>query len=224
MQFKGLVIGLRAKRKSGKDFITDNILIPKFGAKRYSYAQKLREVVYEQYLKPHGISFEHTTNPKLKEKPLTHYPVMPGDQLSRIICAYFDDNFPMVAEDGGVQQYWSTRMLMIAEGQFKRSVNPYYWSDIVHRQIMDESPEIAVITDVRFPVGEARIIKQLGGKIVHVKRSLENRGIEKEFDDPSETAMDSWSDYDAVWDNDGTLRDIEKQVSHTMAYIFRSKV
>jgi hypothetical protein len=209
-KFETLVIGIRGKRRSGKDFTKNNIILPAYPqAKAYAYADRLRQICHEQY----GLTYEQMLDPERKESVLAHYPVQPGDPLAKIICDFFGEKFPVLAGD----KYWTPRLILIAEGQFKRAINPYYWADYVHDQINREEPPIAVITDARFPQGELQQLRDRGGKLVHITRSLANRGLDKELDDPSETLADSWTDWDAVWDNNGSLEQLRMQVVTTIS-------
>lgn len=77
-----------------------------------------------------------------------------------------------------------------------------YWIDKVKNEIINY-PGIAIITDCRF-VGEADMIKSLGGKVFRVKRPgfLPN-------DHSSEHDLDNYN-FDAIIDNDGTIEDLRK--------------
>ncbi len=202
------VLGLRGKRGSGKDFLFTEVLAKFYGAKRYAFADELKRQVKETY----DLTDEHV-NGKLKEVPLEQYPVNPQDPLAKVICDYFSGkgSFPKI--EG--REHWSPRLLCIAEGQFKRAVTPTYWTDFVYKKIAKEHPDFAVITDVRFPESEGDGTHKFGGKVIEIKRSLERRGLSRELDDPSETAMDGWPKFDAVISNDGTADNLRLQVHNS---------
>ena len=75
-----------------------------------------------------------------------------------------------------------------------RKIHPNIWTDRTIKNISSEEPLIAVISDCRFP-NEIEAVKRAGGKVIHLTRSTST--------DPhnSETALDSYDDYDAVIDN-----------------------
>ena len=62
------------------------------------------------------------------------------------------------------------------------------------------------ITDVRYP-NEAEIILARGGELIRIDRP----GVTR-LDHPSECALDDWSDWDHVIENDGTLGEFEDKV------------
>ena len=62
------------------------------------------------------------------------------------------------------------------------------------------------ITDVRYP-NEAEMVLARGGKLVRIDRP----GVTR-LDHPSECALDDWSDWDHVIENDGTLGEFEDKV------------
>ncbi len=80
-----------------------------------------------------------------------------------------------------------------------RKNNPNQWVDVVANKIREERPEIAIITDVRFP-NEAAYIKNHDGFMVEVIRLNEDG---TRYHDPnrdknhiSETALDEYLGYD----------------------------
>lgn len=86
-----------------------------------------------------------------------------------------------------------------------------------------EHYDVLFVTDVRFP-NEADLIKELGGKLIRVTRRVEvydtypfhQTGID---DHASETALDSYPDYDYVLDNDKSrdiLKDAVSKMLHTL--------
>ena len=210
--FRTPVICLSGKRRSGKDFVYQNVL-SKLGFTRMAYADALRQHVYESYLK--GVvhcDLDDLSDPNFKDKMLLNYRVDPQDQLSRVITAYLHEHFPR-GIDG--ELYWTPRLLMIAEGQFKRSVAPNYWINKVHERIQAAADERVAITDLRFR-NEADQARARGAKLVRVDRSLQNRGLTTELDDPSETDLDAYPEWDAVWNNDGDLHALEAQVNASL--------
>lgn len=90
---------------------------------------------------------------------------------------------------------WTPRKLMIAVGQFYRSIDELYW---VKKTLQDDGQlNHIVVSDVRFP-NEAKVIKNLGGIIVRLNRALDLNIYQGEITDPSETALDDYPDFDII--------------------------
>lgn len=68
-----------------------------------------------------------------------------------------------------------------------------------------------IITDVRFP-NEAKAIKDRGGVLIRVNRPDEVMIEEHSHLHPSETALDTYQDWDYVIENDGTIEELIEKV------------
>lgn len=77
------------------------------------------------------------------------------------------------------------------------------WVNATIQRIAAESPELAIITDVRFP-NEVMGIQNAGGKVIRLTRAPF-----KEDTHNSETALDNYGGFDAIIDNENL--DIEQQ-------------
>ena len=95
-------------------------------------------------------------------------------------------------------------------GMVRRNENKDYWIDQVAADIDRDKPEIAVITDVRFP-NEADFIYNRGGILVNVSR-LDATGepyvaTDRPADHPSETALDeyAWSYFIKAYTGESAL-------------------
>lgn len=100
-------------------------------------------------------------------------------------------------------QWWGT--------EFRRNVDQDYWVNKVKARLAEEKPEIALITDVRFP-NEIAFIEEYGETIKVVRP-----GITAVNEHVSEKALDhlpdsSWS---AVIVNDGSLEDLKRKAVNT---------
>jgi len=62
-----------------------------------------------------------------------------------------------------------------------------------------------VVSDVRFP-NEAEAVRGVGGLLIRVERP----GVGPVNAHVTETAMDGWTDWDAILVNDGTLEDLQQ--------------
>lgn len=80
-----------------------------------------------------------------------------------------------------------------------RKLDPNVWVRSTISKIMKESPELAIVTDCRFP-NEIEAIKNAGGKVLRLTRNPFNS------DHISECVLDKdrydWSNFDFIIDND----------------------
>jgi uncharacterized Fe-S cluster-containing radical SAM superfamily protein len=102
----------------------------------------------------------------------------------------------------GLMQWWGT--------EFKRGL---YWDDYwvrIHQQWVQEkgrkhkdTPIVVLVPDVRFP-NETEYIRQAGGLLFRVERPIPIPANEH----VGEKMLDTWTDWDAVIENNGTLEDL----------------
>jgi hypothetical protein len=86
----------------------------------------------------------------------------------------------------------------------RRTWDDDFW---VKRLFDDYGGQAWMITDVRFP-NEALAVQARGGLLWRINRP----GFGPVNGHPSETALDHWSDWDAVIENDGSLEDLAQRV------------
>ena len=98
-------------------------------------------------------------------------------------------------------QWWGT--------EFRRNVNPDYWVNKVAERIADEKPEVALITDVRFP-NEVAFCQKYGNAIKVDRPSLPSlkgaAGVHV-----SELALADFQGWDDVIVNDSTLESLREK-------------
>lgn len=100
-----------------------------------------------------------------------------------------------------------TRALLQAWGtELRRREDPDYWVLAWARWARGTSAQRVVAPDVRFR-NEAAMIRSLGGRLVRVRRPGQDGD-----DHPSERELAGWDDWDAVFDNAGTIADLEEAV------------
>ena len=90
---------------------------------------------------------------------------------------------------GAFLQWWGTDLR-------RKNFGENYWVDKTIAQIKAEKPDVALITDTRFP-NEAQAVKGLGGYNLNITR-LSADGTpfvapDRLADHPSETALDNWN-------------------------------
>lgn len=93
---------------------------------------------------------------------------------------------PMSSRD--FMQYFGTDIM--------RRIYEPIWLENCFKRIEEDKPSIAVIGDCRF-VNEIKAIKNIGGKVIRLTRSLYDSKHQSEID------ADNYNDFDAVIDNNG---------------------
>lgn len=88
-----------------------------------------------------------------------------------------------------------------------RAIDPNMWVDAL---FIDRTPDqLWIVPDVRF-VNEVTAIQDRGGIVVRIER--EQRGDDgRDPNHPSETALDNYTGWDMVVENNGTLEDLEDE-------------
>lgn len=87
---------------------------------------------------------------------------------------------------------FTPREFLIQLGQFMRYYDPDYW---VKSSGIDNAVGRIVVDDVRFP-NEVDYLKRLGAKIIRIKRYKKLNIYGEDLDDPSETSLDNYKDFD----------------------------
>ncbi len=110
--------------------------------------------------------------------------------------------------------YGCTPILQWYGTDVARKANPNTWVEALDRRLSNDNPEIAIVTDVRFP-NEAEYIKKNGGFMVEVRRYKDGIQFIDAGRDPkhvSETALDGYEGWDyAIECQDGNLTDLRKK-------------
>lgn len=86
------------------------------------------------------------------------------------------------------------------------------WVKSLLRRILTHPEKSYVVSDCRFE-NEVTALQKTGGLIVLVRsRTREKKKDARDLSHPSETALDAWTGWDAILDNDGTLEDLQLKV------------
>lgn len=109
------------------------------------------------------------------------------------------------------------RQLLIDIGQAGRKYNPDIWVDKTIKEIENDNPEIAIISDWRFKNEFEKMVKKFGRENVITIR-VKRDGI-KAVNDISEHDLDDFHKFDLMVENNGTLNDLEIQASLVAIYI-----
>ena len=92
--------------------------------------------------------------------------------------------------------------------EFRRAANPSYWVDRVATRIAEEKPDIALLSDVRFP-NEMSWAKTYG-EVVRIDRpSVKSPNAHVSEEALSSIPDDCWDD---IITNDGSLEEFRKRV------------
>lgn len=108
--------------------------------------------------------------------------------------------------------YGYTQILQWYGTEIARKNDPDTWVKALAKRIETEKPDIAIITDVRFP-NEAQYVKDRGGSLVEVIRLKDGEQYLDPGRDPnhaSETALDDYQDWDFIIScKDGDLKGLK---------------
>jgi hypothetical protein len=196
-----IIFGFGHRSRSGKDLACDTIIEERgklYDIKHYSFGQELkREVVanalasggmlnlFSDGLRGEGCGF-------LQEN---------GNIIALPEWVQYDPEAPMddpdcpLGKQRTLLQWWGT--------EYRRSVNQDYWLNKVALRISREKPEIALISDVRFP-NEAYFCQKYGEVIkVHRPGMLKDASLSAVH--ISEAALATFGSWDDIIVNDSTL-------------------
>lgn len=107
-----------------------------------------------------------------------------ADELKRELAPFFMEQFGVDVFNLPDETKEIYRPMLIAHGQIRRALTKNkYWVDKLQETISREQPDFAVISDLRYIVGENSEfdwIKQNNGLVVHVERYEYERVLKKE--------------------------------------------
>lgn len=172
-----VVIGLGYKARNGKDEAARTIMAERgrqYDIQRYGFGDLLKMEV-TQAIEQAGDAVElvHQMNNALPSWVQLEADVDMTDPL----CPY--------GKWRTLLQWWG--------GEYRRSQDPEYWVKRLAERIREDAPEVALISDMRYP-NESFWVKRVGGFIVRVRRL----GFTPINEHISETAFDGMED--SFWD------------------------
>lgn len=123
--------------------------------------------------------------------------------------ARFDPRWGMTSRE--ICQYFGTDLM--------RAWIPGFWEKLMREQLaqIDFKGQNVAIDDVRFQ-DEAQMIRDLGGKVVHITGRSTQLRSEKEAEHESEKGLDIFWE-DSVIDNSGSIEDLRRKIRELEAYI-----
>lgn len=215
MAIDSVVIGFGYRARSGKDTAVAEIIKQRglrepmsiftnkeefnkdrYDIRKYSFADALRKEV-DAAMRRAGGAFS-----LLVENRPTHF-VQANDNLIEfpdwVVLdekPEFNEQYPL-GKQRPLLQWWGT--------EYRRSIDPDYWVRQLAQQVELEKPQIALITDMRFP-NEMAWVKQYGETVLVSRPDL------PPATHASETALDgaSLEEWSIVLENSGTLEEFKE--------------
>lgn len=196
------LIGLSGKAGTGKTTFAE-LAVQKLGGKKIALADAVKEEVSE-FLGFCDVPYEQRHMWGVTQDREDTF-VLPLHQWLRCITVYGDD-LPMLLRrelsmtpDGLCGTY--RQLLQLWGTDFRRSENPDYWVDKTAERILSLDGYVFV-DDVRF-VGEAEMIKRLGGTLIRIERPDRPRISNPTHQ--SEVDLDDYNKFDLTMLNYGSL-------------------
>jgi len=195
-----MIIGLHGKARSGKDQFGE-YLITSFSHKgrcfeHMAFATQLKNMCKEHF----GL-----TDDQLWER---------GKNMREAPDFRFAKRYNGASSDP--ENYWSPREIMQELGSFYRRIKHDYWVYALDKEVKKREYKDVVITDVRH-VNECDYVRKNRGILIKITRPVihEIRGMNHE----SETALNDYTAFDIIINNDGTLEDLYRAAEDTVEAI-----
>lgn len=231
------ILGLTGKKGAGKDTLAA-ILTKHFGFVRLAFADEL----YRQTAEAFRVTVDFLGNRDTKEVPQQELALCNCSNSEFIEVALAQGSTLITREsivDGQVVETTETVRLSSLERhvamvlplsprvalqlwgtEYRRVMySDSYWRDIVAKQIIDLGPNAkVVITDVRFP-DEGDMLASMGGRILRIIRPalVTSAAYNATQAHPSEIAMDNYSVWRTVMNQEGAPYALEDAVNQVMA-------
>lgn len=194
-----VIIGIGYKARNGKDHTAQTIIRErgsKFDIRKYGFADALKREVNEAAEKAGGMFNLFNL---LQLRKLDGVPPLPS-------WVKYDPNPPMddpmcpLGKQRDLLQWWGT--------EYRRKRNPYYWVQRLAETLDREKPQVALISDMRFP-NEFQWVTSKDGYTVKVERmGFVDPSINSSH--PSETALDGYTFRYEIQVLDGDIPELER--------------
>lgn len=210
-----IIFGFGHRARSGKDTVAAMIKenrstswngrLDRYDIRIYSFAAELKQEVNENAMRSGGMI--KLFDDGLRAQNDGGFLQENGNILALPDWVQYDPDPPM---DDPYCPYGKQRTLLQWWGtEFRRNVNPDYWVNKLAKRLAKDKPEIALITDVRFP-NEVRFVQKYGN-VIKVDRpdlpSLKGAaGVHA-----SELALANFQDWDDVIVNDSDLTTLRER-------------
>src|SRR5271157_3221837 len=202
-----LVIGFGYRARSGKDIAVAEIIkqrgltsgsvdntTERYDIRRYAFADALKREVNAAALAVGGMA-------NLLTLPSNRFVMSRGHYINFPDWVVYDPDAPMddpmcpLGKQRTLLQWWGA--------QYRRVQDKNYWVRQLANMIELEKPQIALISDVRFP-NEVEWVKQYG-EVIRVDRDCLPPATHI-----SERALDDCTDWALVLENNGTLEEFRE--------------
>lgn len=213
MAIQSILFGFGYRARSGKDTAAAEIVAKRnsseLDVRSYSFAAELKREVNENAMKSGGMI--RLFDPGLYEQD-GGYMQTNGNILRLPEWVQYDPNPDMTdplcpyGKQRTLLQWWGT--------EYRRNVETDYWVKRLAARLEEEQPEIALITDMRFP-NEINFVEEYGDTI------KVNRPGLPPATHASETVLDSVpdNDWDFILENDSTLEDFKERAVKMFDYL-----
>jgi len=191
---------LRSGKNQFSDYLEEKYTLDKVEVVQDCFAQALKDGCKEDF------------------KPLVDYLNKLQEEIKDTVELYnWDDEFlecvsKMRTKDENFYENKNdiTRILLQLYGTeiFRKRVNQDHWVKLMIDKIKKSDKQVFIITDVRFP-NEINLVKNESDFDVisiRVERDIDRSGKENEHE--SETALDTYNDFDHFINNNGTLENL----------------
>lgn len=203
---QSIVFGYGFRARSGKDTAVATIIAERghlYDIRRFSFASELKREVNICAENSGGMSAlfseGHRTGGYLQENE---------NILALPEWVQYDPNPDMTDPEC---PYGKQRLFLQWYGsEYRRSINPSYWVGRVAQRIADEKPEIALLSDVRYPNEIAFCQKY--GEAIKINRPCLPQLAEMAKNHSSETSLDSFDGWDDVIKNDSSIEEFRERV------------
>lgn len=203
---QSLIFGFGHRARHGKDTVASEIIKhfgSEFDIRRYAFGQELKHEVNANALRSGGMRNLFNEGLRL---PGCGYMQTNENIIALPDWVQYDPDAPMddpdcpLGKQRTLLQFWGT--------EFRRNVDQNYWVDKLAKHIEKDNPQIALVTDLRFP-NEIAWVREYGD-VIKVHRTGYDSGV---LPHASEVALAHLQDHewDAVIYNDAGLEELSKQ-------------
>jgi hypothetical protein len=202
-KIESVILGFGHRARSGKDTAVAEIVKQKssqYDVRAYSFAMALKQEVNQSAEAAGGMARLFDPMEFIQEN---------GNAVVLPNWVVYDENAPMddllcpLGKQRLLLQWWGT--------EFRRAVNPDYWVGRLASIIEKERPQVALISDMRFP-NEKEFVEKYGQSVRVDRADLPllrgSAGVH-----PSELALADVPDWDwgIILKNNGTLEEFKQK-------------
>lgn len=216
-EVQSIVFGFGHRARHGKDTAAAAIKEARgneYDIRIYSFARELKEEVNKNAVMADGM--HNLFDPGLRV-PGAGYMQTNGNFLALPDWVQYEPNPDMtdplcpLGKQRTLLQWWGT--------EFRRAVDPDYWVNKLAERLAVEKPEIALITDMRFP-NEKKFVEEYGDSIKVFRPGLASPNAHISEEALADVPGEQWG---AVIHNDGSLSDMKAMAVAAFDYLMDRK-